>query len=66
MHKDIHSRALKQAAKVLGGDDALRQHLGASEGDFSTWSGVPTELPRNIFLRLVDIITGEEQKGRRR
>jgi hypothetical protein len=65
LHKDIHSRALKQAAKVLGGDDALRQHLGASEGDFSAWSGKTDELPRNIFLRLVDIITREEPKKRR-
>ena len=65
MHKDIHSRALKQAAKLLGGDDALRRHLGASELDFSAWNGT-NELPRNIFLRLVDIITGEESKQRKR
>jgi len=66
LHRDIHARALKQAAKILGGDEPLRQHLGASEGDFSAWSGAD-ELPRNIFLRLVDIITGEESKpGRRR
>jgi len=34
-------------------------HLGASETDFASW---PTrrELPRDIFLRLVDIITEEE------
>jgi len=64
LHKDIHSRALKQAAKILGGDDALRQHLGCSEGDFSAWND-KTELPRNIFLRLVDIITREEPRKRR-
>lgn len=64
LHRDIHDRALKQAAKVLGGDEPLRRHLGASEVDFSAWSG-QAELPRNIFLRLVDIITGEETKKRR-
>jgi hypothetical protein len=65
LHKDIHSRALKQAAKILGGDDALRQHLGASEGDFTAWSST-TEMPRSVFLRVVDIITREEPRSRKR
>jgi hypothetical protein len=34
-------------------------HLGATEGDFASWGGT-RELPRTIFLRLVDIITDEE------
>lgn len=58
MHQDIHKRALKRAAEILGGDEKLRLHLGASEIDFSAWNGA-RELPRNIFLRLVDIITDE-------
>ena len=62
MHHDIHSRALKRAAEILGGNEQLRVHLGASEVDFSSWSG-KTELPRNIFLRLVDIITEEEVRS---
>jgi hypothetical protein len=56
---DIHTRALRRAAQILGGDEKLRLHLGASEADFSNWSG-ERELPRNVFLRLVDIITDEE------
>jgi hypothetical protein len=56
---DIHIRALRRAAKILGGDEQLRLYLGASEGDFHTWTG-QQELPRNVFLRLVDIITEEE------
>jgi len=59
VHHDTHTRALRRAAQILGGDEQLRLHLGASEGDFSSWTG-QRELPRNIFLRLVDIITGEE------
>ena len=59
MLHDIHIRALKRAAQILGGDENLRLHLGASETDFSNWSG-ERELPRNVFLRLVDIITDEE------
>jgi hypothetical protein len=56
---DIHHRALRRAAQILGGEEKLRLHLGATETDFSSWTGAP-ELPRNIFLRLVDIITEEE------
>ena len=59
MLHDIHIRALKRAAQILGGEDKLRLHLGASETDFSIWTG-ERELPRNVFLRLVDIITDEE------
>jgi hypothetical protein len=59
---DIHNRALRRAAQILGGEDQLRLHLGASETDFSSWLG-SRELPRNIFLRLVDIITDEEVRN---
>ena len=59
MLHDIHGRALRRAAQILGGEEQLRQHLGATETDFTSWVGLQ-ELPRNIFLRLVDIITDEE------
>lgn len=59
MHQDIHQRALKRAAEILGGEEKLRLHLGASETDFLSWS-CERELPRKIFLRLVDIITEED------
>jgi len=59
VHHEIHKRALRRAAEILGGDEQLRLHLGATEGDFLSW-GSSRELPRNIFLRLVDIITDEE------
>jgi hypothetical protein len=59
VHHEIHQRALRRAAEILGGDEQLRVHLGATESDFASWGGV-RELPRNIFLRLVDIITDEE------
>ena len=59
MLHDIHNRALRRATQMLGGEEKLRLHLGATETDFSSWSGLQ-ELPRNVFLRLVDIITEEE------
>lgn len=65
MLNDIHTRALRCASLRVGGDDQLRLRLGASEGDFSSWTA-QAELPRNVFLRLVDIITGEESRNARR
>ena len=59
MLHDIHTRALRRAAQILGGEEKLRTHLGATEIDYSSWLS-QKELPRNIFLRLVDIITDEE------
>jgi hypothetical protein len=65
LHHEIHRRALRRAAEILGGDEQLRLHLGATEVDFASWNGA-RELPRNIFLRLVDIITDEEIRQVRR
>lgn len=59
MLHDIHTRALRRAAAILGGEERLRLHLGATETDYSSWLN-QKELPRNVFLRLVDIITDEE------
>lgn len=68
MHHELHNRALRRAAELLGGEEKLRLHLGASELEFSSWNA-HTELPRNVFMRLVDIICGEEShvrvRGRR-
>ena len=59
MLHDIHHRALRRAAPILGGAEKQRLHQGAPETDCSSWAGLQ-ELPRSIFLRLVDIITDEE------
>ena len=59
MLHDIHTRALKRAAEILGGEEKLRTFLGVTEMDFSSWNS-QKELPRNIFLRLVDVITDED------
>jgi len=57
--QDIHQRALRRAAEIVGSKEGLRIHLGASETEFASWPG-QRELPRDVFLRLVDIITEEE------
>lgn len=62
MLHDIHERALRRAAKILGGEEQVRTYLGASEGELSAWAG-QGELPRKVFLRLVDLITEEDVRS---
>ena len=59
MLQEFHRRALQRAAAILGGKEQLRAHLGVSEAQFAAWPG-RRELPRDVFLRLVDIITEDE------
>jgi DNA-binding transcriptional regulator YiaG len=58
MLQDIHKRALRRAAEVIGGNEKLRVYLGVSEAEFVSWA-VRRDLPSDIFLHLVDIITKE-------
>jgi hypothetical protein len=60
--QDIHQRALRRAAEIVGGNEELRLHLGVSEIEFASWAS-KRDLPRDIFLRLVDIITEEEVRS---
>ena len=57
--QDIHKRALRRAAEIIGGNEELRVYLGVSEIEFGSWAG-KRDLPRDIFLRLVNIITKEQ------
>jgi DNA-binding transcriptional regulator YiaG len=58
----IHTRALRRAQEILGGNERLRDYLGVSEDDLSAWAQ-QCELPQNVFLRLVDLITQEEVRA---
>jgi hypothetical protein len=64
MLQDIHKRALRRAAEVIGGSEELRLYLGVSEVEFVSWAG-KRDLPQDIFRRLVDIITGEPANVRK-
>jgi hypothetical protein len=59
--QDIHQRALRRAAEIIGGNEELRFQLGVSEVEFVSWFG-KRDLPRDIFLRLVNIITKEQER----
>jgi hypothetical protein len=62
--QDIHKRALRRAAEIIGGNEQLRVYLGVSDVEFMGWFG-KRDLPRDIFLRLVDIITDEPYRAQK-
>ena len=62
MLQDIHKRALRRATEIVGGNEELRLHFGVSEVEFVSWAD-KRDLPRDIFLRLVDIITEGEVRN---
>ncbi len=55
----VQSRALRKAAELLGGQEKLAERLGVSAAGIEKWTGGKTATPREIFLRVVDLIIDE-------
>jgi DNA-binding transcriptional regulator YdaS (Cro superfamily) len=53
----VYSRALTRAAEILGGADALAEHLGVSMPRLQAWMGGFAVPPSQVFLQVVDIVT---------
>src|SRR3954462_2732021 len=52
----VYSRALLKAAELLGGRNELAQVLQVPAAQIEKWIADETKPPREIFLRVVDII----------
>jgi hypothetical protein len=59
MAASVYSRALQKAAEVLGGRDKLAQILQVPPAEIERWIGDQGKPPRDIFLRIVDVILDE-------
>jgi hypothetical protein len=57
--ESVYSRALLRAAEVLGGRDKLARVLRAPGGELDKWISGDAKPPRDVFLRVVDIILDE-------
>ena len=57
---NVHARAMRRAAQVLGGVEALRSHLQVSMRDLSRWMAGEARPPDAVFLRVVDLLADEE------
>jgi len=55
----VYSRALLKAAELLGGRNELAQVLQVPAAQIEKWIADETKPPREIFLRVVDIILDE-------
>lgn len=55
----IHSRAVAKAAELLGGRAELARVLEVAHADVERWITTDEKPPREVFLRVVDIILDE-------
>jgi hypothetical protein len=56
MAESVHVRALRLAARLLGGPAKLRDELGVASADLADWLSGSREPPREILFRALDII----------
>lgn len=59
MTASVYSRALLRAAELLGGRDRLAQVMRVPRDDLDRWMSGGAKPPREVFLRVVDIILDE-------
>jgi hypothetical protein len=57
---NLQLRALRKAARILGGEQRLRDVLDAPPGAFSRWMQGVEPVPTPIFLMVVDFLADME------
>jgi hypothetical protein len=53
-------RALRKAARILGGEERLRALLDAPPGAFARWMQAAEPVPTPVFLMIVDFLSDME------
>ena len=53
-------RALRKAARILGGEERLRVLLDAPPGAFARWMQGAEPVPTPVFLMMVDFLSDME------
>jgi DNA-binding transcriptional regulator YdaS (Cro superfamily) len=59
MAASVQRRALQKAVEIAGGRRALAGQLGVNAADIEKWMSGNAEVPRDVFLRLVELIIDE-------
>ena len=59
----VYSRALKKAAELVGGREQLAKVLQVPTAEIDRWIADQRKPPREIFLRIVDLILDESRPG---
>lgn len=63
MPASVYSRALQKAAELLGGRDQLSRALQVPKAAIDQWIAGEGKPPREVFLRVVDLILDESAPG---
>jgi len=58
--KAFQRRALRSAARILGGESRLREMLDAPPGAFMRWLEGAEAMPELVFLMVVDFLADME------
>ena len=53
----MYSHALRRAAEILGGAEALRAYLDVSMVQLRVWMQGHTKPPDSVFLKIVDLLS---------
>ena len=53
---DIQPTLLKRASEIIGGEEALCEHIGVSRPRLQLWLAARIRLPDPIFLKAVDLV----------
>jgi hypothetical protein len=59
----VYSRALRKAAELLGGREQLAKVLQVPAVQIDKWIADEGKPPRDVFLRIVDLILDESRAG---
>lgn len=59
MAASVYSRAVQKAADLLGGRQRLAKVLSVPIDEIDSWIADKTRPPREVFLRVVDIVLDE-------
>ena len=59
----VYSRALRKAAELLGGRGPLAKVLQVPVAEIDKWIADQGKPPREIFLRIVDLILDDSSSG---
>ena len=59
MAASVQSRALRKAAELVGGNSRLAKILGVKPLEIEKWLAADDAIPRDVFLRIVDLILDE-------
>jgi hypothetical protein len=59
---DVYPRAVRKAAELAGGSDKLARVLQVPAEEIEKWMAGDGQPPRDVFLRVVDIIVEARPK----